>query len=117
MTKPEGVAAPLEPTQIAARKFRIDRSINDGTMMSGTWIDAIMAGFAAAVSKNLQEELTASQLKVRKYKRYFCDKDTCSPLLDSCESETTCCLPCHLDTAEARIVKLEKEITALRETK
>jgi hypothetical protein len=113
----EAVAAPLEPTKLTAHQFyQTWATSNDFWRIpvgNNTWLHFAEA-YAAAVSKNLQEELDASQLKVRKYKRYFCDKDTCSPLLDSCESETTCCLPCHLDTAEARIVELEKEIAALR---
>jgi hypothetical protein len=112
-----GVAAPLEPS---AQKFRESRQgivKHFRESESLFWSDERAEAYAAAVSKNLQEELTASQLKVRKYKRYFCDKDTCSPLLDSCESETTCCLPCHLDTAEQKVAELEKEIAALRETK
>jgi hypothetical protein len=99
----EGVAAPLEPSQFTAEDFHNSRewvqhqpqSDRECLTEDGYWL-AFAEMYAAAVSKNSEERMQRT-----------------IDLLDSELGESVA----ETKAAEARILELEKEIAALRETK
>jgi hypothetical protein len=99
----DGVAAPLEPSQFTAEDFHNSRewvqhqpqSDRECLTEDGYWL-AFAEMYAAAVSKNSEERMQRT-----------------IDLLDSELGESVA----ETKAAEARILELEKEIAALRETK
>jgi hypothetical protein len=85
----EGVAAPLEPS---TDKFLLDYCKSTSMTLNFGEIVEVMNLFAAAVSKNLQEAYDRERQSAQKWAKFWND-------------------------AQLEIAELEKEITALRETK